>query len=301
MAADLTDSDPTINESPYSRLIALAMSCLFFIVPVAGLQRISVGRIKSGILWMVTFGLLGIGQIYDTIMIALGQFRDVDGKRVLHFTKKKVQALKEPVNQYSAVARRQWTDSRVGFKLGNLVFNMFGGILLLIALAAGLLVSTDIPAGIAAGAFGAEVRDEFVRNTMMTDWNLIATTGIGMITLVAGMLSAICLICARRESTWSHMFRIPLAAAAFTGSLMCVGSIVGHGDNWSRIGSLVMDRQVGAAFRRLLDNGFWPGMIFAAILFVVAVFTLAWPAKRRKAVDEVRVDVDVPQREKQVV
>ena len=103
-ADDIADAvDPVIDESPYSRLITLIMSCLFFVVPVAGLQRISVGRIKSGLLWMVTFGLFGIGQIYDTIMIALGHFRDVDGKRVLHFTKKKVQAMQEPVNQYSAV------------------------------------------------------------------------------------------------------------------------------------------------------------------------------------------------------
>ena len=144
------------------------------------------------------------------------------------------------------------------------------------------------------------MRDEFVRATCVKDWNLIATTGIGMITLVSGMLSAICLIFARRESTWSHMFRIPLAAAGFTGAILCVGSIVQHGYTWSRIGGLVLDHQVGAAFKRVLNNGFWPGMIFGAILFVLAVFTLAWPAKRRRIIEEVRVGSE-PEREKQAV
>ncbi len=38
---------------------------------------------------------------------------------------------------------------------------------------------------------------------------------------------------------------------------------------------------VGDGLMYLLRGDFWPGLIIACVLFVVAVFVLAWPAKRR--------------------
>ncbi len=274
------------QESPYSRLVALVMSCFALFIPIAGLQRIYVGRVKSGLLWLFTFGLLGIGQIYDTIMIALGHFRDVDGKRVLNFTKERVHSMKEPVNQYSAVVQRRWTESRIGFKLGNLIFNLFGAILLLVALAAGAVAAIDIPGAIASGAAGYQLRDEIVRETTIRDWNVLASAVLGFTTLVAGVLSAICLIFARRESTWGHMLRIPVAAAAFVGSVVLLGMTTQFGERWHTVAVQVNENYVGGALRELMMPDFWPSMICGAILFVVAVFILAWPAKRRRVVEE---------------
>ena len=122
-------------------------------VGVGGLQRFYVGRIKTGLLWLLTFGLFGIGKLYDTIMIAVGQFRDADGRRVLDFSKDPIRTLTQPVNDYSAVVRRTWTDSRVGFKLGNLFFNLLGGVFLIVALCLGALVAVDLPQAVASGAF----------------------------------------------------------------------------------------------------------------------------------------------------
>lgn len=44
--------------------LAYALWCLFF-VGLAGLHRIYLGRYGTGILWMVTFGLFGVGQVVD--------------------------------------------------------------------------------------------------------------------------------------------------------------------------------------------------------------------------------------------
>jgi restriction system protein len=41
-----------------------------------GLHRFYVGRILTGILWLVTLGFLGIGWLIDLLVIALGGFRD---------------------------------------------------------------------------------------------------------------------------------------------------------------------------------------------------------------------------------
>lgn len=269
-----------IEESPYSRLVALIMSCVALIVPVAGLQRLYVGRVKTGLLWFFTFGLLGIGQIFDTVMIALGQFRDADGKRVLNFTRESVNAMKQPVNEYSNVVRHQWTESRIGFKLGNLVANMIGAVLLLIALGAGAVMAVDIPKGIAAGAFGKDLMQHMANGTQMSDWNILVAAALGLIALVTGLLATVCLIFSRRESNWVHMLRIPVAAAAFVGSITSLGSVSSFGSRWDRVADYVLSEQVGGAVL-YVQRTFWPGAIIGGVLFVAAIFILAWPAKRR--------------------
>lgn len=44
-----------------------------------GLHRFYVGRVMTGLLWMVTLGFCGIGWAVDLITILLGGFRDNAG------------------------------------------------------------------------------------------------------------------------------------------------------------------------------------------------------------------------------
>lgn len=44
-----------------------------------GLHRFYVGRVMTGLLWMVTLGFCGIGWLIDLLVIALGGFRDNAG------------------------------------------------------------------------------------------------------------------------------------------------------------------------------------------------------------------------------
>ena len=66
--------------SPRSRLVALLL-CLFF--GALGVHCFYVGKIGTGVLWLLTVGLLGIGALVDFIMIGAGSFRDANGLRVL--------------------------------------------------------------------------------------------------------------------------------------------------------------------------------------------------------------------------
>jgi hypothetical protein len=50
-----------------------------------GVHRFYAGRIGSGVLWLVTFGLFGVGWIYDIVMIATGEFVDHEAKRILYW------------------------------------------------------------------------------------------------------------------------------------------------------------------------------------------------------------------------
>lgn len=68
--------------SPRSRGVALALAV---VLGVFGAHRFYVGRVGSGILQLATLGGLGLWTMYDAIIIATGNFRDDDGRRLLHW------------------------------------------------------------------------------------------------------------------------------------------------------------------------------------------------------------------------
>lgn len=71
-----------IPASPKSRGVALALAV---VLGVFGAHRFYAGRIGSGLLQLVTLGGLGLWTMYDAIIIATGNFRDDDGRRLLHW------------------------------------------------------------------------------------------------------------------------------------------------------------------------------------------------------------------------
>lgn len=66
--------------SPKGRLVALLL-CIF--LGGLGIHRFYVGKVGTGILWLLTGGVFGIGYIVDIIMIAVGSFTDSAGFFVL--------------------------------------------------------------------------------------------------------------------------------------------------------------------------------------------------------------------------
>jgi TM2 domain-containing membrane protein YozV len=58
----------------------LAVVCFFF--GALGIHRFIVGKIGTGILYIFTAGLFGIGIIVDFIMLLIGTFTDKKGNYV---------------------------------------------------------------------------------------------------------------------------------------------------------------------------------------------------------------------------
>lgn len=71
--ASLEHIQSELHISSKSRGTATAL-CLF--LGMFGVHRYYVGKIKTGVLWTLTFGLLGFGWIFDCFALLSGRFRD---------------------------------------------------------------------------------------------------------------------------------------------------------------------------------------------------------------------------------
>src|SRR5207247_4741953 len=67
------------QDSPHTRGMALGMAVLW-VCGAGGIHRFYVGKIGTGILWLLTGGLFGVGQLVDLIMICMGRFTDAEGR-----------------------------------------------------------------------------------------------------------------------------------------------------------------------------------------------------------------------------
>src|SRR5207247_7600900 len=68
--------------SERSRALTLGLAILG---GVFGLHRFYTGRTQSGIWMCLTLGGMGIWYLYDVVVVAAGDFRDGDGRRVVRW------------------------------------------------------------------------------------------------------------------------------------------------------------------------------------------------------------------------
>jgi TM2 domain-containing membrane protein YozV len=59
---------------------------LCWLLGVFGVHRFYVGKVGTGIAMILTFGGLGVWVLIDLIMIAMGSFRDSDGRPVTNWS-----------------------------------------------------------------------------------------------------------------------------------------------------------------------------------------------------------------------
>ncbi|MGM9878776.1 MAG: NINE protein [Bacilli bacterium] len=81
------------NEVLYSDKDRLVVT-LLTLVGSLGIHRFYVGKVKTGVLYLLTGGLLGIGVLIDFVMVVCGSFTDKEGKFIFFWTDAAKQAKK---------------------------------------------------------------------------------------------------------------------------------------------------------------------------------------------------------------
>src|SRR5688572_29268495 len=74
-------AQPGLPPLPQRELGVAYALMLFTFIGVAGIQHFYLGKIGRGVLWLLTFGLLGIGTIVDLFTLP-SQTRTVNARRV---------------------------------------------------------------------------------------------------------------------------------------------------------------------------------------------------------------------------
>jgi TM2 domain-containing membrane protein YozV len=77
--ADEVKAAPTAELSDKKKTITLILCIL---LGTLGVHRFYVGKIGTGIVWLLTAGIFGIGWLIDVIKIATGSFTDKQGRKL---------------------------------------------------------------------------------------------------------------------------------------------------------------------------------------------------------------------------
>jgi len=292
--------------SSFKRLWALLLSAggLF---GICGLQRFYVGKIGTGILWFLTGGIFGIGQLIDVIMIIVGSFKDrydlplviwrdetelgvkppgpppAPGHNVAPAASQPAEKQQAPAAMASA-AQHVPTTTVVyePFNPFSFLFSGIGFILVFLAVVVGLASALHLPHFIAARESQLTIN---MVQTLGLNWPQLLMDLGRMISIVLMLPAAVCVSIGRRHIGARHLIRGILGLGGMLASVL----MLADGMYWSfrsRGGTsgYTVGEEFGSVLERVLQGCSSEGAFFAAIIFMAAVVILAWPARQRQMI-----------------
>jgi hypothetical protein len=295
--------------SSFKRLWALLLCAVGMSGFPAGLHRFYVGKIGTGILWFLTGGLFFIGQLIDLILTITGQFRDRYGRPLEVWLDKSELDTKTPDTNVAAAApaapgpdaempaqQQQsedaqpaatrdftpqpapatWASSAMFERFHPLafLFSGLGFILTFVAVAVGLFCALHIPYFMSTGD-PQMVAD--LENALGSNWPKLLTDMARIVFIVLMLPAVLCLSIGRRHLGASHLIRGILGLGGLLGAVL----MLAQGMQWSFRG-VVNFEKFGPVLERVLQGLQREEALFAAVLFIVSVVILAWPARQKK-------------------
>ena len=314
----VSSSKAPTGVSSYRRLWALLLAIPGFIpiigIPLAGLQRFYVGKIGTGILWFLTGGLFGIGQLIDVILICVGQFKDryelplliwYDSEEVKAKTptaqavdrvgavKQDVAAAKDQQAEAVQAPAEEESPARVSptaptrtviyepFHPLAFLFSGIGFILTFAAIVAGLAVGLHLPHFVAAGWPNPQVSAQIEQFFGYTDWPELVMRMGTIVVVILLLLAGVCIIIGRRHLGVPHMLRAVLGLMAFFCVLLVFSDAM-SGSYFQEVVNMLNAEQIGPAFDKLLLSTQNKKAASAGVLFLLSVVVMAWPARSRQ-------------------
>ncbi len=297
--------------SSYKRMWALLLAIVGLCGFPAGLQRFYVGKIGSGVLWFLTFGLFGFGQWIDIIMIIVGQFRDRYGLPLEVWSDENepvyAKAAGEkavgpaPDRRYDAPAAAQAPEKQQvrtaekppappapsaptttvvyePFRPLAFLFSGVGFVLLFVAILIGLAVGLHTPYLVAAG--NSNLARELDQTFGYSEWPSLFMRLGTIVTAGLLLIAAVFIIIGRRHSGARHLIRGMLGLAGLFGALLWLADGISSG---LRFNHAAFDSgQIGPVLDRILQSCQSEEVAFAGLVFLVSIVVLAWPARPKQ-------------------
>jgi hypothetical protein len=270
-------ADQSLEPSPQTRKTALILAALWF-VGAGGIHRFYVGKIFTGILWAMTGGLFGIGQLIDVAMILGGTFTDKDGRPLLLWDEA------ERRNFAAGLPIQQTRTIHAKSNSGGL-FSAVAGLLLFIGVIVGTAIALDLPAAANVGVFGPKVISNLQQNVFngYPQWPILAHK-VGLVAMgIAFLAGVVAMLFARSSGGVAYQIRGAIGVAGLLALTAIVHSAFSSTTAWVEISPLVAQRQFPVAVDTFLNH--WAGdQVFAAgLVLLISIVLLAWPPRLRES------------------